>query len=152
MLTRKYTSNAEKYCNCGSLYGVDYDYRNNSTYPYFDNACHSDCADYVSQAMHAGGIPIDPGKWERLKDGESGWTWTYIPALKDYMTNKGYWDSSTYSECNAGNILLTSSSHIVIVTLNDGVTHRYSAHTRDRKDYQFVNASGYAYYTIKTTP
>lgn len=151
----EYTSNATKYCKCGELYGVDYDYWNNSEYPYFDNACHNDCADYVSQAMHEGGIPIEAGKWERLKDGNSGygpygWTWTNVAALKDYMTSKGYWDKSNFAQCNAGNILLTSSSHIVMVTLNDTVTHRYSGHTRDRKNYQFYDNSDYQYYTIKT--
>lgn len=132
-----FTSNAEEWCYDGELYGVEYDYWNNSDYPYFDNSCHSDCADFVSQAMHEGGIPIDPGKWERLLDGDYGWTWTFVPVLKDYMLDKGYWDLSNYANCNAGNILLTSSSHIVMVVLNDGVTHRYAGHTRDRAYYQF---------------
>lgn len=101
--------------------------------------------------MHEGGIPIDPGKWERLLDGDNGWTWTCVPVLKNYMVDKEYWDLSNYASCNAGNILLTSSSHIVMVVLNDTVTHRYSAHTRDRYYYQFTDISGYVYYTIKTT-
>ncbi len=37
-----------------------------------------------------------------------------------------------------------------MVTLNDTVTHRYSGHTRDRKNYQFYDNSDYQYYTIKT--
>ncbi len=150
-----YSSNGKNYCKCYTLYGVDYSKWNNFEYPYFSNACHNDCADFVSQAMHEGGIPIDPGNWERLKDGNSsyggevGWAWTYVPSLKDYMTSKGYWNVSNFSDCCAGNILLTSSEHIGMITLNDTVTHRYTAHTRDRKNYQFYNNSNYEYYMIK---
>ena len=145
-----YSSNATNYCKCGKLYGVDYSSWNNDEYPYFPNACHSDCADFVSQAMHAGGIPLDPGKWERLKDGNNDWAWTNIRGLKAYMTSKGYWNESNFSNCNAGNILLTSSGHIVMITLNDGITHRYSGHTRDRNNLQFYNLNEYKYYAINT--
>ena len=152
----QYSSNANKYCNCGKLYGVDYSCWNNAQYPYTSSLCHNDCADFVSQAMHAGGIPIEPGVWDRFNDGNSGyglyggWTWTSVSALKEYMTAKGYWGESTFAACNAGNILLTSESHITMVTLNDTVTHRYTAHTTDRHNYQFYYDSTYEYYTIKT--
>lgn len=143
-----YSSNGTGYCHCGILYGVNYGSWNNSGYPYFDNACHNDCADFVSQALHAGGIPIDSGRWERLRDGNNGWAWTSVSGLKDYMTSKGYWTSSNFASASAGHILLTSSSHVVMITMNDTVTHRYSAHTRDRNNAQFSNYSSYEYYVV----
>ncbi|WP_273702730.1 amidase domain-containing protein [Thermoanaerobacter sp. A7A] len=37
---------------------------NNDVYPYYSELCHNDCADFVSQALHAGGIPMD-STWHR---------------------------------------------------------------------------------------
>lgn len=125
---------------------------NNSVYPYVSNLKHNDCADFVSQCMAAGGIPVEANKWDRFNDGGNGWSWTYVPGLKSYMTGKKYWDASTFAAANAGNILIWSDeSHIALITLNDTVTHRFTAHTNDRYNYQFYNSSAYNYYTIKTT-
>jgi len=128
---------------------------NNSVYPYHSIFMHNDCANFVSQAMSAGGLP-ESGTWFRTKNVTTqswGAAWTSVSSMKAWMTDSSrkYWDASTFAACNAGNILLTSSTHVVMVTLNDTVTHRYTGHTNDRKDYAFSNVSGYLYYTIKTT-
>ncbi len=126
---------------------------NNAAYPYITNLKHNDCADFVSQCLFAGGIPTESGKWQRFLDSGNGWTWTVVSSLKNYMTGKGYWDASTFAAANAGNILYwNDNSHIALITLNDSVTHRYTAHTSDRHNYQFTNTGRYDFYVIRTTP
>ena len=99
--------------------------------------------------MHAGGSPIEAGKWQRFLDGNNGWTWTYVSSLRNYMTSKGYWDNSYFYWANAGNILYwNDSSHIALITLNDGVTNRFTAHTNDRYHYAFSDSNSYNYYAI----
>ena len=128
---------------------------NTDEYPYFPGFLHNDCADFVSQAMSEGGIPEKSG-WYRTKGGNNGtWTnsWIQVSKLKEYMTRSDhvYWDESTFAACNAGNILLTSSGHVVMVDYNDGTTHRFNGHTNDRRCYAFGNVSSYQYYVIKRT-
>jgi RNA polymerase sigma-70 factor (ECF subfamily) len=149
--------NLTKCSDCGTNCGIlqERSSWNNVSYPYFSLFMHNDCADFVSQAMSAGGLP-ESGTWFRTKKATTqdwGAAWTSVSSLKTWMTDSSrkYWDVSTYAACNAGNILLTSSSHVVMITLNDTVTHRYTGHTNDRRDYAFSDSSGYLYYTIKTT-
>lgn len=133
--------------SCGML--QDRTKWNNSDYYYISTLVHDDCTDFVSQCMHAGGIPIDPGKWERFVDAANGWTWTYAPELRRYMVDKGYWDESDFYWANAGNILYQSDGgHIMLITLNDGVTNRFTAHTNDRYNYVFYDSSDFLYYAI----
>ena len=82
-----------------------------------------------------------------------GAPWTNVPYMLSYMTSSAhqFWDSSSFAVCNAGNILLTESDHVVMITLNDTVTHRYTGHTNDRKGVEFYDEAGYQYYAIKTT-
>lgn len=124
---------------------------NNEEYPYISTLKHSDCADFVSQCVHEGGIPVEEGKWERFKDGNAAtnpWAWTGVTSLPNYMTSKGYWDESTFELANAGNIICWPDYHIGLITLNDTMTHRYTAHTNDRYDRQFVYSTTHAYYMI----
>lgn len=155
-----YSSNPTDCSDCGTTCGIRQDRTkwNNTDYPYIDNLKHADCADYVSQAMYAGGIPIEAGVWQRFYDGNNGWSWTSGAGLKNYMVNKGYWDLTTFDLCNAGNIIrwLSSSdsaNHVGMITLNDTVTHRYTAHTSDRLNYLFTNSNYYQtnceFYMIK---
>ncbi|HZK28579.1 MAG TPA: amidase domain-containing protein [Thermoclostridium sp.] len=128
---------------------------NNSVYPYHTLFKHNDCANFVSQAMSTGGLP-EGGTWFRIKYVTTqswGAAWTSVSSMKAFMTdsNRRYWDTSTFAAANAGNILLTSSSHVVMITLNDTVVHRFTAHTNDRRNYVFNNNSAYQYYTIKAT-
>lgn len=140
--------------DCGTSCGIlqDRTQWNNTEYPYITTLKHNDCCDFVSQCIYAGGIPTETGKWDRFYDGDNNWAWTYVPGLKSYMTGKGYWDTSTYAAANAGNILYwDNGSHIALITLNDTVCHRFTAHTNDRNNYCFSDSTSYSYYTIKTT-
>lgn len=128
---------------------------NNAEYwVYGDPLLHGNCADYVSQAMHAGGIPIDAGLWDRYNDANNGWAWTEPNAQRSYMLGKGYWEASTFAAANAGNIICwlngTSVYHVAMITLNDTVTHRYSAHTYDEHNTWFGSGMTCAYYVIET--
>lgn len=125
---------------------------NNSQYPYFENSCHNDCADLVSQAICHGGVPRETGQWDRLNDGNGtyGWAWTYVPQLTNYMLNRGYWTKETYSITNAGNIMKwNTNSHIALVTYNDGSIIKYTAHTSDVEDKRVTSYSPYSWYVIK---
>ncbi len=128
---------------------------NNSVYPYHTIFKHNDCANFVSQAMSAGNLP-EGGAWFRTKYVTTqswGAAWTSVSSMEAFMTdsNRRYWDASNFAMANAGNILLTSNSHVVMITLNDSVLHRYTAHTNDRRNYLFNDNSAYRYYVIKTT-
>lgn len=114
-----WTSNATTYCP-HNIALQDITKWNNAKQPYYDCFCHNDCADYVSQALNAGGIPIDPGKWERLKDSNNNWAWTYVPGLKNYMLNqKGYWKISTWESAAAGGVIVIPDSHVMMIVKND---------------------------------
>ncbi len=155
----QYAENPSQSCNCGTLSykssdtfpsGVTYSAWNNSEYPYLSDFCHNDCADFVSQAMSAGKLP-EKGKWFRTKNVTTrswGEAWTSVSSMKSYMTSNGYWTADKFSTCNAGNILLTSSGHVTMITLNNTVSHCYTGHTNDRKNVSFKNKSAYAYYAI----
>lgn len=155
-----YSSNPIDCYDCGTTCGFRQDRSvwNNSNYYYITNLKHADCADFVSQAMCEGGIPVETNVWDRFNDGPNGWSWTSAPGLKSYMVNKGYWESSTFALCNAGNIIRwvstsASANHVGMITLNDTVTHRYTAHTNDCKNQIFTNSTYYQnnceYYMIK---
>lgn len=158
----QYAKNPSQSCKCGALSynssesfpeGVTYSAWNNSVYPYFSVFCHNDCADFVSQAMSAGNLP-EGGQWFRKKNVSTqswGSAWTSVSNMKSYMTSKGYWTPDKYSTCNAGNILLTSSGHVTMITLNNTVTHCYTGHTNDRRNVAFSDKSGYVYYAINLT-
>lgn len=107
---------------------------NNTTYA---NYCCFDCANYVSQAMKAGGVPTD-STW--TPDSRS---WRKCEYLRSYFyQNKKYWNLTTYSNCNAGGIILlhrkSGPSHAMMNVLNDGATIQYSAHTNDRNKFDYT--------------
>lgn len=134
----QYTSNPSAvYCNTHK------DYIRQDTKKYnrsYENYCCNDCANYVSQAMKAGRVPTDfswtPG---------SG-TWRNCTHLRAYFyQSPGYWNLATYSNCNAGGVILLSKStgpyHAMMNVHNDGVSTKYSGHTNDRKQYVYTNES-----------
>ena len=138
----RYTSNGTNSCHCGRMpNGVNYSKWNNAQYPYEARFCHSDCADFVSQGLAAGGIPVNSG-WNRNQS-----SWTMVRPLCNYLVNKGYATTTNYANCVAGNIV-NIGGHVIMVTLNDTVHHRFSAHTTDRLNRDFTNQSGYQYYKI----
>lgn len=91
-----------------------------------------DCANYVSQAIYAGGIPKDSTwkpesiAWVNTGKNNSG-------GLTHYMVDKGYFKKSTQSTCAAGGFMShTDMSHVIFIVANDGKELRFSSHTADR--------------------
>ena len=107
-----------------------------------------DCANFVSQCIHAGGIPTD-ATWKA-----DSVSWIRASAVPSYMVNKGYATKTSYTNATAGSFAYTSSGagHIVLVSINDGAKIAYTAHTTDRKDAAFSSADlngNYSFYVIK---
>ena len=107
-----------------------------------------DCANFVSQCLHAGGIPTD-ATWKA-----DSVSWIRASAVPSYMMNKGYATKTSYTNATAGNFVYTSSGagHAVLVTINDGAKIAYTAHTTDRKDAAFSSTDlngNYSFYVIK---
>ena len=106
--------------------------------PAYQEYCHQDCANYVSQALYAGGVPTD-SEWYPYS-----LAWRYVPSLWAYMyQDKGYWVTSNYASCNAGGIIVNVSEagnryHVNMCVLNDTVNRAYAAHTNDRR-YTYYN-------------
>lgn len=107
-----------------------------------------DCANFVSQCLHAGGIPTDV-TWKA-----DSVSWIRASAVPSYMMNKGYATKTSYTNATAGSFAYTSSGagHAVLVTINDGAKIAYTAHTTDRKDAAFSSTDlngNYSFYVIK---
>ena len=107
-----------------------------------------DCANFVSQCLHAGGIPTD-ATWKA-----DSVSWIRASAVPSYMMNKGYATKTSYTNATAGSFTYTSSGagHAVLVTINDGAKIAYTAHTTDRKDAAFSSTDlngNYSFYVIK---
>ncbi|MNW60739.1 putative amidase domain protein [compost metagenome] len=117
----------------------------NPDYNYYAN----DCANYVSQALHAGGIPTDT-TWKPKSTAWINTGHSISNGLIDYMVDtKGYFKKSTKSSTAAGGIInALDYSHVMMVVANDGVTMQYSAHTTDRLKHSFAGFSSteYEYY------
>ena len=145
--TGSYPTYGDGYSAAG---GIDTSYWNLAKYKCTTETDHAsnevDCACFVSQCLHAGGIPITT-TWKF-----STLAWCSVPHLIDYMTStKSYMDIGTRATCNAGNVIKTSSSHVVLCTYNDTVTGRYTGHTNDRNNkYYPISGSGWTFYNINT--
>lgn len=117
----------------------------NKNYPFYNG---NDCANFVSQAIHAGGIATE-NNW---KSGTNTWVNTgytsSIYGLKDYMLDQGFFfASSNKNKAMAGSIIYwTSYSHVGLVDQNDTVTMTFCAHTNDRKSSSFKNISDVSFY------
>ncbi|MDR1001543.1 MAG: amidase domain-containing protein [Clostridiales bacterium] len=110
-----------------------------------------DCANYVSQCINAGGIPMD-NLW---KSTLSTWTVSWVNTGKNtqpnnaglwrYMTNylgtsgKQYFDEVLRSQAAAGGFILwkTGYSHVAFIVANDTVTMLYNAHNTNRENASF---------------
>lgn len=102
-----------------------------------------DCANYVSQAIFAGGILMtskeksDACHWFAGPHGCS-LAWENCTALHAYFTGKQYWTHSDLTWCRAGGVIFFKDKsgkryHVVMCVQNDTVTRTYSAHTHDRR-------------------
>lgn len=144
-----YTSNPSScnVCGSGCTSKVDTSKYNSDYKHYVSNGSHVDCANYVSQALHAGGIATD-STW---KAGSAAWIG--VAKLTNYMTTNDYWNSVSYSQVKKGDIVsFTSYSHVVMITSFDGTTYKYSGHTNDRLNstisIKSSNASSYNFYRV----
>ena len=122
----RYTSNATT-CYGGSRYPMDPTYYN----PNYTFHVGKDCANFVSQAIHYGGIP----KTATWTPGASAWS--VVGSLVDYFasTSPMIYEAN-FDTCVAGGFIATvgsggSREHVVMCVQNDTVTHCYSAHTQD---------------------
>ena len=116
----------------------------------------TDCANFVSKALNAGGIPEDKsGKWYRATTW-GGWTGAHWfrtgyngqTGVVIYMTQKGYFYKETNENVVAAGCIMywNDTSHVALVTYGDGSTIKYTQHgasqTRDTV-YRSENASFY---------
>jgi len=131
-----YTSNTSKKC-AGTSILQDTAYYN----PAYQTQGCADCANYVSQALNAGGIPRDT-TWKPYT-----YAWINVTGLVTYLQNKGYAEGVLkYTELTYGDIATTGNSHVVMV--GGLAPYRYSAHTHDRKLYSWSSSLVYFYRTI----
>ena len=124
-------------CECGAVHddGSPVTIKKDTTKwnPDYAWYCHNDCANYVSQAMVAGGVETK-SPWT---PGESAFV--SCSGMYNYFYNtKGWWEKSSSSICNAGGIIFLIDSdeakyHAMMCTKNDGYNRTYSAHTNDKK-------------------
>lgn len=106
----------------------------------------SDCANFVSKCINAGGIPQDrTGNWYQ---GSTNWIRTGYNnngGVVPYLTDKGYFASvSSSSSATEGSIMYyNNKSHVALVTLIDGSTIKYSHHSNVAKTsvYYVYNSS-----------
>lgn len=134
---------------CGNSFNTDYW---NKNYAWHTENGGVDCANYVSQAIFAGGIPTDTTwkpeslAWVNTGKNNSG-------GLAPYMTGKGYFKTATRSTCAAGGFIShTDFSHVIFVVANDTVTMQFSSHTADRLKASFAGSyyANFNYYSINS--
>lgn len=115
----------------------------NATAPFYA-AFSSDCANYVSQAIYAGGIEKTTGPdvsdlyWYGHSNGASN-GWANCGGLYNYFTRNNYWTESDFTWCNAGGVIFLINSagnrtHVVMCVKNDTAERRFSAHTTDHQN------------------
>ena len=102
------------------------------------NGMGSDCANFVSKCINAGGIPVDKaGKWypSPSKGSYVGENWMRTGyydngGVKTYMTNKGYFKKVAKKSAKKGGFMFwNNTSHVALVVCNDGTTIKYSQHS-----------------------
>ena len=102
------------------------------------NGMGSDCANFVSKCIHAGGIPIDKaGKWypSPSKGSYAGDNWMRTGyydngGVQTYMTNKGYFKKVAKKNAKKGGFMFwNTTSYVALVVSNDGTTIKYSQHS-----------------------
>lgn len=140
----KYTSNPTScnlHTNCGMLVDTT---KYNPNYTHYAST-HSDCANFVSQTLYAGGIPTS-ATWY------AGSTkWVNVANLSTYMLDNGYWEAIDKSALFVGDYMRYTGkgeSHIVMITAHDGVSYRYCGHTNDRQNVVTGLSGSLAFYHV----
>lgn len=115
----------------------------------------NDCANYVSQAMNAGGIPMDySGGWYGSStDAGTSLKWKSVPDLESYMTSYGHWSSSSWAGLLSGGVIEMTPArggyyHVMMCIYNYGNLMEYSAHTSDRNYYSWPSGSSAYYWNV----
>lgn len=117
------------------------------------------CADFVSQAMHNGNMPMD-----NIEDASHWWydknkypldysPWVYVPSLVDYMNNSGRLEASDWYWVNKGNMIVFVDSsgnryHVALVTYNDTHTRLLCQHDDPMRQNYPYDSSGKLFYKI----
>lgn len=142
--SESYTSNPTS-CNlhtdCGKLVDTT---KYNPSYTHYA-ATHTDCANFVSQTLHAGGIPTSTTWYAGATN------WKSVAGLCSYMLDNGYWESIDKSDLFVGDYMRYTApgeSHIVMITAHDGVSYRYSGHTNDRQNVVTSLSGSKAFYHV----
>ena len=141
----QYTSNPSS-CNLHSSCGFKTDTtKYNSTYSNYASS-HSDCCNFASQALYAGGLPTD-STWQPYTS-----AWTSVTSLTSYMNSNHYWVPTKVSDLRTGNFAVynytSGGKHIVMITSFDGITPKASGHTNDCLN-GYVPTSNSTSYTMK---
>lgn len=100
----------------------------------------SDCANFVSKALNAGGFPTDTdNSWYPSSDGTTatcGINWMRTGyydngGVVPYMLDQGYfYEQSSESRVNAGSIMYwNTKSHVALVTYGDSHIIKYTQHS-----------------------
>lgn len=115
--------------------------------PEYSGNGNSDCANFVSKCINAGGIPEDrTGNWYQ---GSTNWIRTGYynnGGVVPYMVNKGYFAAvSSSSKATLGSIMSwNTKSHVAIVSRIDGYSIYYSHHSDTAKTsryYQYTSST-----------
>lgn len=125
----KWTSNATTRCGPYS----DDPFQNKTCYnPNYTAYTCTDCVNYVSQAVHEGGIPTD-STWCR-----DSLAWIITDNFQSYMLNMGYcWEATLESSAKIGAVCMVDQNensepdHAMMVVYKNGLTLKYSGHTSD---------------------
>lgn len=137
----RYTSNPTTCSYHGTSCSI---LQNTASYNTAYNAyAHNDCANYVSQALKAGGLGTNTS-WKPYT-----YAWIRVSNLKSYLSNNGLLQTVSFSTIVSGGIMFTGESHVMMVVKKDGTESLYSAHSNDRRMYPFSNYSSWSYYNIK---
>jgi peptidoglycan hydrolase-like protein with peptidoglycan-binding domain len=124
-------------------YANTYYNKRNYNYNYYQN---NNCCNFVSQCLVAGGLPTNT----TFRNGSSAFI--YIPSFISYMKNNlnvKYISKPSANQIDVGDVIMTSSSHVMIVTKKIGNQIYANGNTNDR--YQFKISSNYFYAVIKTS-
>lgn len=136
----------------------------NPAYYYYGH----DCCNFVSQCVHAGGIPMVSNGWETtpitnptipIQDTNHAYSshpWISVPNFKNYMVGAGYncVIADSTADCLIGNPIFwlksdgnNSNHNMLIVGKTGSSTVKINAHNPDA--YRFlINLSNKIYYTI----
>ena len=122
-------------------YANTYWNKRNYNYNYYND---NNCCNFVSQCLVAGGLPTN----STFRNGTSAFI--YIPSFISYMQNNynvKYISRPSASQIDVGDVILTSSGHVMIVTRKSGNTIYANGNTNNR--YQLPVS--YFYAVLKTS-